>query len=283
MGFPIPVVRHFSSAHALCRLGSDFIAVFKRVLSQHTFILYSLQSLSSSKETNNPTQQKNKSHQPPLQERKKKRYHQMFDYRRLVPGGDGSEHPEQQQQDIPTDFGVYEDEESRAARNPFYFGESGFTCPVWITDRMPELSLKERILGCVVCMACGYLMGIGSFIRLTQVFRGNPVPLVVRVTLGNILSLCGTCFLTGPQQQARRMFHKSRKIASMMYLGGIGLTLILLFMPPFPTRGFLLILLLLGQYAAITWYCLSYIPFARDIVKRFCRRFISSSDADDDY
>jgi Got1/Sft2-like family len=203
------------------------------------------------------------------------------DYRRLLPGGEG---PEAAEVDVPTDFGLYEDEESRAARNPFYMGEAGFTCPSWINDRMPQLSLRERILGCVTCMVCGYLLGFGSFIRMTQMIKGNPVPLVVHITLGNILTLCGTCFLTGPQQQARRMFHESRKVASVMYLGGMGLTLFLLFMPPFPTRGFCLVLLLIGQYAAITWYCLSYIPFARDIVKRFCRRVITQSEsAGDDF
>jgi hypothetical protein len=202
------------------------------------------------------------------------------DYRRLLPGGEGPEAAN----DTPTDFGLYEDEESRAARNPFYFGEAGFTCPAWINDRLPELSLRERILGCVTCMVCGYLLGFGSFIRLAQMIKGNPVPLVVHITLGNILTLCGTCFLTGPQQQARRMFHQSRKVASIMYLGGIGLTLILLAMPPFTTRGFLLVLLLIGQYAAITWYCLSYIPFAREVVKLFCRRFVGQADsAGDEY
>lgn len=200
------------------------------------------------------------------------------DYRRLLPGGEG---PEDAEDASPADFGVYEDEESRASRNPFYMGEAGFTCPAWINDRLPQLSLRERILGCVTCMVCGYLMGFGSFIRLTQMLRGNPVPLVVRTTLGNVLTLCGTCFLTGPQQQARRMFHKSRKIASIMYLGGMGLTLFLLIMPPFRTRGFWLVILLIGQYAAITWYCLSYIPFARDIMKSLCQRVVRQSESMD--
>ena len=206
------------------------------------------------------------------------------DYRRILPGGDGPESAEENVPSATGDFGLYEDEESRAARNPFYLGESGFTCPAWIVNRLPDLSLKERILGCVTCMVCGYLMGFGSFIRLTQMIKGNPVPLVVHITLGNILTLCGTCFMTGPEQQARRMFHKSRKIASLMYLGGMALTLLLLMMPRFVTKGFWLILLAVGQYAAITWYCLSYIPFAREIAKSLCRRCLGSSDASsDDY
>ena len=197
------------------------------------------------------------------------------DYRRLVPGSDG-ETPDASSLSEPADFGVYEDEESRIQRNPFYFGECNFHCPPWCENLVPQLSLKERLLGCGTCMLCGYLLGFGSFMRMKSLLSGDPVPLVVTVTLGNILSLCGTCFLTGPQQQARRMFHESRRVASMIYLGGMAVTLLLLMMPPFTTRGFLLFLLVITQYAAITWYCLSYIPFARDILKRFCRTMVSS-------
>jgi hypothetical protein len=202
------------------------------------------------------------------------------DYRRLIPGGNG-EAPEgaaisgPNDPTLPEDFGVYEDEESRSQRNPFtYFGECNFSLPPWCENIMPQLSLKERLLGCGTCMICGYLLGFGSFMRMKSLLSGDPAPLVMTVTFGNILSLCGTCFLTGPQSQARRMFHESRKLASILYLGGMGMTIILLLMPQFPTRGFLLFMLLVTQYAAITWYCLSYIPFARDIMKRFCRRIM---------
>lgn len=201
------------------------------------------------------------------------------DYRRLMPGGSGDNDGGMETSAAVDDFGVYEDEESRAARNPFYFGECNFTCPPWCENYLPQLSLKERLLGCVTCMLCGYLLGFGSFMRLKDLVTGNPIPLVVNVTVGNILTLCGTCFLTGPQQQARRMFHESRKVASMLYLGCMAVTVFLLMVPHFRTRGFWLFLLLIAQYAAITWYCLSYIPFARDIMKRFCRRMVVSSDS----
>jgi len=204
------------------------------------------------------------------------------DYRRLLPGGGGGGEESlasPSSMDTSADFGVYEDEESRAARNHFYLGECNFTCPPWCENYLPQLSLKERLLGCATCMVCGYLLGLGSFMRMKYLLTGNPVPLVVSVTVGNILTLCGTCFLTGPQQQARRMFHESRKVASIMYLGGMGATIFFLLLPHFRTRGFWLFMLLIAQYVAITWYCLSYIPFARDIMKRFCRRMVGSADS----
>lgn len=125
-------------------------------------------------------------------------------------------------------------------------------------------------------------MSLGSFFRFKALIYGNAVPIVTTVTLGNILSLAGTLFLAGPASQLKRMFHPTRAVASFMYLGSVGVTFFLLIMPHFLGRGFLLILLLLGQYAAITWYSLTYIPFARDILKKCCRRVINRDYDPDD-
>jgi len=121
------------------------------------------------------------------------------------------------------------------------------------------------------------LLSIGSFFRMKDFFVGNPVPLVSTVTFGNIISLCGTFFLAGPRSQMRRMFHSSRRNASFMYLGSLCVTFLLLLMPRFPGHGLFLFILLISQYASITWYCLSYIPFGREILKKCCRRMMASN------
>ena len=179
----------------------------------------------------------------------------MFDnirtgYAQLTQSASGDD-----QVDAPT-LGIYEDEESLAQRrteeqNAFL---QNFGCPAWIYDNLPSLSLRERILGCLTCMICGYLLSLGSFMRMKDLVTGNPAPLVINVTLGNILSLSGTCFLSGPTSQLTRMFHKSRKLASMVYLGTLAVTMLLIMLPKFGGKGLLLFLLLIAQYAAITWY-----------------------------
>mmetsp|Transcript_7501 Transcript_7501/g.13142 ORF Transcript_7501/g.13142 Transcript_7501/m.13142 type:complete len:206 (-) Transcript_7501:243-860(-) len=195
-------------------------------------------------------------------------------YARLLPGGPN----DAEDQEIIHDLGVYEDEESRAQRSSSSGAlDETMTCPAWL-DFLPSLSLRERLLGCATCMVCGYILSFGSFMRMKDLIVGNPVPLVVHVTMGNILALSGTCFLTGPSSQLKRMFHKSRKVASIFYLGSLGVTLFLLLLPHFLLRGLLLFLLMIGQYIAITWYCLSYIPFARDFVSNFCRRLVAAAD-----
>lgn len=121
------------------------------------------------------------------------------------------------------------------------------------------------------------ILSLGSLMRMKDLMVGNPVPLVSTVTFGNILSLCGTFFFAGPRSQVRRMFHSSRQNASIMYLGSLAVTFLMLLMPRFPGRGFILFALLISQYASITWYCLSYIPFGREMLKKCCRRMLASN------
>mmetsp|Transcript_6977 Transcript_6977/g.14213 ORF Transcript_6977/g.14213 Transcript_6977/m.14213 type:complete len:216 (-) Transcript_6977:472-1119(-) len=205
-------------------------------------------------------------------------------YARLIPGGTN----DHEDAEILADLGIYEDEESRAERERASGGVGSYLnadltahCPVWCVDfydSLPSLSLRERLLGCATMMVCGYLLSFGSFFRMANLLKGNPVPLVVNVTVGNAIALCGTCFLSGPQMQLQRMFHSSRKLASVFYLGSLGVTMFLLLLRPFPLRGLLLFLLMIGQYAAITWYCLSYIPFARQFVGNGCRRMVGVAE-----
>mmetsp|Transcript_38151 Transcript_38151/g.92792 ORF Transcript_38151/g.92792 Transcript_38151/m.92792 type:complete len:219 (-) Transcript_38151:206-862(-) len=208
-------------------------------------------------------------------------------YARLLPGGANDE----EDREILTDLGIYEDEETLSSRQQQPDGTDSILptqCPEWITDKLPNLGLRERMLGCATCMICGYIMSFGSFMRMKDLIIGNPVPLVVNVTIGNVIALCGTCFLAGAQSQARRMFHKSRKVASLLYLGSLAVTIFLLMLPHFFLRGLLLFFLMIGQYIAITWYCLSYIPFAREFVGRGCSRLArrmssnAASAVDDD-
>lgn len=104
------------------------------------------------------------------------------------------------------------------------------------------------------------------------------VPFVVNATAGNILALCGSCFVSGPSNQLKKMFHETRKWSTIAYLISLVLTLVVAFAPFKGPKWIILIILLLVQYCAITWYCLSYIPFAREAVSGMCWRFVSDAD-----
>ncbi len=68
------------------------------------------------------------------------------------------------------------------------------------------------------------------------------------------------------------MFSKERWIASTAMLVFLFLTLLSAF---WLQKKALTILLVVLQFLAMTWYCLSYIPFARDAVIKFFDKCIS--------
>lgn len=139
---------------------------------------------------------------------------------------------------------------------------------------LPGLSWTERLIGCGTCMVAGYLLSFGSFFRVKELMFGNPLPFVINVTIGNVIALCGSCFLSGPKSQMKRMCDEKRKITSALYLSSLVMTLVVAFIPGFPNaiKGPLLLTLVICQYVFITWYILSYIPYARETVVNFFRR-----------
>ncbi|XP_028844434.1 vesicle transport protein SFT2A isoform X3 [Denticeps clupeoides] len=82
-------------------------------------------------------------------------------------------------------------------------------------------------------------------------------------TIGNIAAIASTCFLMGPLKQLKRMFDPTRLIATCVMLLCLILTLLSVFL--WGKRGLAIIFCIL-QFLAMTWYSISYIPFARDAV-----------------
>mmetsp|Transcript_9347 Transcript_9347/g.15527 ORF Transcript_9347/g.15527 Transcript_9347/m.15527 type:complete len:172 (-) Transcript_9347:187-702(-) len=142
----------------------------------------------------------------------------------------------------------------------------------------PAMSWRERLIGCATCMVLGYMLSFGSFFRIKDLITGNPLPFVLHATIGNIIALLGSCFLTGPKNQLERMFKEDRKVASIAYLTSLTLTLVVAFAPIPGPKGLFLFILLIVQYLSVFWYCLSYVPFARDAVKGYCYRMIPSGE-----
>ena len=92
----------------------------------------------------------------------------------------------------------------------------------------------------------------------------SPSTFGVLYTLGNLLSLLSTGFLVGPMRQVRNMFHRKRITATFLYLGALAATLGVAFGTG-STIGTLVMVLL--QFLALIWYTISYVPFAREMVK----------------
>lgn len=133
---------------------------------------------------------------------------------------------------------------------------------------IPSLTWTQRWYGFCACFVIGNLTSLLSSISLT---KGDIPAFALLYTLGNVISICSTGVVWGPKRQCKKMFHNVRVIATSMYLICIVATLIFATTDLAPTKtakvGICIFLIVL-QFIALCWYCLSYIPYARTIAKQ---------------
>uniref|UniRef100_A0A8D0GV96 Vesicle transport protein n=1 Tax=Sphenodon punctatus TaxID=8508 RepID=A0A8D0GV96_SPHPU len=127
-----------------------------------------------------------------------------------------------------------------------------------------SLSWGTRVKGFIACFAIGVLCSVLGTCLL-WVPRKGIILFAVFYTLGNISSIGSTVFLMGPMKQLKRMFEPTRLIATIVMLLCLVLTLCSAFW--WRNKGLALLFCIL-QFFALAWYSISYIPFARDAVKK---------------
>ncbi|XP_032063810.1 vesicle transport protein SFT2B isoform X2 [Aythya fuligula] len=115
-----------------------------------------------------------------------------------------------------------------------------------------SLGWGTRVKGFVACFAIGCLFSVLGTCLFWIPKKGLTL-FAVFYTLGNIASIGSTLFLMGPMKQLKRMFEPTRLIATVVML--------------WHNKGLTLIFCIL-QYFALAWYSISFIPFARDAVKK---------------
>ncbi|CAD7005450.1 vesicle transport protein SFT2B [Ceratitis capitata] len=129
-------------------------------------------------------------------------------------------------------------------------------------NEMSTLSWSTRIKGFCICFVLGIVL---SFLGSLALFLHRVVVFAVFYTVGNIISMASTCFLMGPVNQIKKMFSSTRLIATCIVLVSIVMTFIAAVV--LHKAGLTLIFIII-QSLAMTWYSLSYIPYARDAVKK---------------
>ncbi|KAI9144724.1 SFT2 domain-containing protein [Paraphysoderma sedebokerense] len=153
-------------------------------------------------------------------------------------------------------------------RNPFSRVQDEETGIMDEACGMVELSRTQRFYGFGICFAAGFLTSIMSTLALGT---GNVTGFAIIYTFGNVLSLLSTGFLIGFKRQVKAMFDKVRIAATIIYLASMIFTLV----AAFTVRSVVLVILLaVIQFLALFWYSASYIPFARDMIKRCCGSFV---------
>jgi len=126
-----------------------------------------------------------------------------------------------------------------------------------------SLSWSTRLKGFIICFVAGIVCSLlGTFF----LFLPHGLKLfAVFYTIGNLMAIGSTCFLMGPLNQLKRMFAETRIIATIIVLIMMALTLMAALWWGKPPLAILFCIL---QLLALTWYSISYIPFARDAVKK---------------
>ena len=117
--------------------------------------------------------------------------------------------------------GDADDEADVSESAPTDWGIAGAPCSL-----CAGLSWKERLAGFAVCYGLGCLVTILAFGSFAAVFAGAPARFALTYTLGNVLNLGSTCFLVGPSRQWSALTHKSRRVASFVYILCMVITLL---------------------------------------------------------
>ncbi|CAM6126555.1 unnamed protein product [Calypogeia fissa] len=122
-----------------------------------------------------------------------------------------------------------------------------------------SLSKKHRLIGFGACMGLGIL-----FLFISTTLFLFPTKFAFTYTTANLMLMGSTVFLIGPIRQLKMMFDPSRFLATIAYFFSLFLAL---FCALKLKNFFLTIIAIIIEAVAITWYALSYIPFARSMVK----------------
>ncbi|KAG2041491.1 Got1/Sft2-like family-domain-containing protein [Suillus americanus] len=134
----------------------------------------------------------------------------------------------------------------------FFEGDSAF--------KFLGLTRTQRLYGFVGCLIIGFALSLLGSILL---FLGQLGSFAVLYTIGILVSLVGTGFVIGFASQIKLMFKPVRIIATVVFLGSVGLV----FVGAFVLKNEILcIIFVIVEYLAYAWYNLSYIPYARSAV-----------------
>lgn len=140
----------------------------------------------------------------------------------------------------------------------FSFGSDNTLCG--------DLSYKTRILGWLICSIVGMVLSL--IVSLIFVFSAfDVVAYAILYSIGQILSIAGTCFLSTPAGHCKDMKKKHRIIPSIVYFLSIILTIVIAVATQITG---LVLLFLIIQVFAYYWYTISFIPFGQKIVKKLC-------------
>merc|ERR1711865_511488 len=133
----------------------------------------------------------------------------------------------------------------------------------------PSLSWTQRLIGFAICSGIGMLLTLGSFFRFEKCIHGDCAPFAVIYSIGNVIAVMGSFFLSGPCAQLKSCCELDRLCATCTFMFFLIFTLVIALVDGIETsaRIPLVIFSCIFQMIAYFWYTISYIPFARTCIK----------------
>ncbi|KAG2204438.1 hypothetical protein INT47_005229 [Mucor saturninus] len=132
------------------------------------------------------------------------------------------------------------------------------------------LSKTQRLYAFCGCFVVGAVLSILSTLLL---LTGNVAGFAILYSIGNIISMLSLTFIIGLKKQFKTMFAPVRFWATVIYLGLLITTLVV----SITLKTFVLsIVLVIVQFCALVWYSASYIPYGREMIRRFFGSCITS-------
>lgn len=142
-----------------------------------------------------------------------------------------------------------------------------------LTRLLPDLSWDDRLLGFLGCFCVGCALSLSSMFSFTLMLSGYPAQFALKLSAGNVLSICSASFLAGPRSQLDKMRDPSRIGATLMYVSSIVATLTAAFVIK---MALVTIIAIVCQMVALFWYGVSFIPYGRHLVKSCVGRVCKS-------
>lgn len=138
----------------------------------------------------------------------------------------------------------------------------------------PKLTMQQRIAGFCACCGFGYLLSVFATLTLVNGFSEENVRLfAILYILGNLIAILATMFFVGPRRMCKRMWHKTRRIGTGVWL----FLMISVFVCALVLQYIevILVLIVLETMAGI-WYSASYIPWGRRMIISCCQASVFS-------
>ena len=138
-------------------------------------------------------------------------------------------------------------------------------CPSNIFD-----ATGNFFLGFGACFMLGIFLIFGGAALLLSSNAGG---FAAAYSAGNLACILSTCFLAGPKAQFHKMFRRSRILSTFLILVFLIFTLAAAFLIK---SNPLVLVCVVGQSLALTWYSLSYIPPVKDAFNKCLNLMLDS-------